>query len=66
VLTVPGKRVIVRQDAPLYAPWAPPKTENTRITLIPYFAWNNRGMGEMRVWLPIGGNSESNEREEGL
>ena len=66
VLTVPGKRVAVPSDAPLYAPWAPPKTENTRITLIPYFAWNNRGMGEMRVWLPIGGNSESNEREEGL
>ncbi len=52
VLTVPGKRVIVRPDAPLYAPWAPTETEDTRITLIPYFAWNNRGMGEMRVWLP--------------
>ena len=51
VLTVPGKRVKADPAAPLYAPWAPPETEDTRITLIPYFAWNNRGMGEMRVWL---------------
>lgn len=24
------------------------------ISLIPYFTWNNRGPGEMMVWLPIG------------
>lgn len=23
------------------------------LRLIPYFAWDNRGMGEMRVWLPL-------------
>ena len=53
VLTVPGRRVRVPDRAPLYAPWAPPEEEDTRITLIPYFAWNNRGKGEMRVWLPV-------------
>lgn len=25
----------------------------TRVRLIPYFAWDNRDYGEMRVWLPI-------------
>ena len=25
--------------------------EPAEITLVPYFAWNNRGEGEMRVWL---------------
>ncbi len=50
-LTVPGKRVAVPENAPLYAPWRQPETEETKITLIPYFAWNNRGKGEMRVWL---------------
>ena len=50
-LTVPGRRVTVPENAPLYAPWHQPETKETKITLIPYFAWNNRGKGEMRVWL---------------
>ena len=50
-LTVPGKRVTVPENSSLYAPWHQPETEETKITLIPYFAWNNRGKGEMRVWL---------------
>ncbi len=25
---------------------------DTRLTLIPYYAWNHRGAGEMEVWLP--------------
>ena len=24
-----------------------------RLTLIPYYAWNNRGQTEMTVWLPV-------------
>lgn len=27
-------------------------TENKKITAIPYFAWANRGSGEMAVWIP--------------
>ncbi|MBQ6960034.1 MAG: glycoside hydrolase family 127 protein [Clostridia bacterium] len=50
-LTVPGKRVTMPENVPLYAPWSKPQTTETKITLIPYFAWNNRGKGEMRVWL---------------
>ena len=30
----------------------PPHTEPCEITMIPYYAWANRGQGEMRVWLP--------------
>ena len=50
-LVLPGKRVSAAENAPLYAPWQPSETEETKITLIPYFAWNNRGKGEMRVWI---------------
>jgi DUF1680 family protein len=24
-----------------------------RARLIPYYAWDNRGMGEMMIWLPL-------------
>jgi DUF1680 family protein len=24
-----------------------------RLTMIPYYAWNNRGQTEMTVWLPV-------------
>jgi len=27
-------------------------TENKRIAAIPYFAWANRGVGQMQVWMP--------------
>ena len=37
--------------APLYAVYAPVKREPTTATLIPYFAWANRGENEMTVWL---------------
>ena len=50
-IIVLGKRVAVQENAPLYAPWAKPQTQDVEITLIPYFAWANRGKGEMRVWM---------------
>jgi DUF1680 family protein len=27
--------------------------EPVQVNLIPYFAWNNRGVTEMAVWLPV-------------
>lgn len=27
--------------------------EKINLRLIPYFAWDNRGFGEMRIWLPV-------------
>lgn len=29
-----------------------PRTEPTKLTLIPYYAWGNRGLNQMRVWIP--------------
>jgi uncharacterized protein len=31
---------------------AAPKLESHQLVAIPYYAWANRGMGEMQVWLP--------------
>ena len=27
-------------------------TKDVKLTLIPYYAWNHRGAGNMTVWLP--------------
>ena len=37
----------------LYQPVQKEKLEEGPIKLIPYFAWANRGQGEMAVWLPF-------------
>jgi len=52
VLEVPGKRE-EPEDGPLYRGYAPVKTEPVTLKFIPYFAWANRGEGEMRVWVRI-------------
>jgi len=36
----------------LYRPWQQ-TTQTIPITLIPYYAWANRGSSDMRVWLPL-------------
>jgi len=33
----------------------PPATKSIDITAVPYFAWDNRAPGEMRVWMRAGG-----------
>ncbi|MBT1170832.1 glycoside hydrolase family 127 protein [Bifidobacterium sp. SO4] len=38
-------------SAPLYAKYRPATREPVTATLIPYFAWANRGESEMTVWL---------------
>lgn len=30
-----------------------PKTEKKILKFIPYFAWNNRGIGNMKVWFSV-------------
>lgn len=37
----------------LYREAAPKSLSPVRMTLIPYFAWGNRGHSEMTVWLPL-------------
>ncbi len=49
VLTGPAVRERTSADA-LYAD-EPPAMEQIQATAIPYFAWNNRGPGEMLVWV---------------
>lgn len=49
-LIVKGKR-IVPQSGGLYRAASAPVMEDTKIVLVPYYAWANRGEGEMSVWL---------------
>ncbi|MGV8136785.1 MAG: glycoside hydrolase family 127 protein [Mangrovibacterium sp.] len=37
----------------LYRPLSVRQPGQTKVLLIPYYAWNNRGKGEMKVWLPL-------------
>lgn len=49
-LIVNGKRVVPKPGG-LYRAAAAPVEKDAQISLIPYYAWANRGEGEMRVWL---------------
>ena len=42
-----------RDPDALYQPLSVAGMEKIPLRLIPYFAWDNRGFGEMRVWLPV-------------
>ncbi len=37
----------------LYQPWDPADERRIPVTLIPYYAWANRGISQMSVWLPV-------------
>ena len=37
----------------LYRELRPVKNKNTKIRLIPYYAWDNRGIDDMSLWLPL-------------
>ncbi|MGN0779135.1 MAG: glycoside hydrolase family 127 protein [Aristaeellaceae bacterium] len=52
LLKVPAARVQPREASGLYAPWQPEIEHPFTLTMVPYYAWANRGEGEMRVWLP--------------
>lgn len=47
-LTLSGVRVT---SGPALYSEEPPKEETAALRAVPYFAWGNRGAGEMRVWL---------------
>lgn len=52
ILKVPGLREVPEETtAGLYTEYRPPKEEEVTLTLIPYYAWSNRGEGEMSVWI---------------
>lgn len=37
----------------LYRPMSADRTNNISMRFVPYYAWNNRGVGEMSVWLSV-------------
>lgn len=37
--------------APLYTTLKKPEYKDVKLTYVPYYAWNNRGEGEMSVWV---------------
>lgn len=48
-LSVAGRRIL--DTGALYCDERP-QEEDCDITLVPYYAWSNRGENEMRVWIP--------------
>lgn len=53
VLEIPGRRQPKSQGETLYSDYVPDKGEEVTLTLVPYYAWNNRGEGEMSVWVRV-------------
>lgn len=49
-----GRRILP-QEGKLYQPFCGYRYEETDITFIPYYTWCNRGVGEMKVFLPVAG-----------
>jgi DUF1680 family protein len=56
VLRQQGQAIV--GDQPLYAPLGSSRvrTEKANLTLIPYYAWENRGPSAMKVWIPYHGS----------
>lgn len=53
MLKVPGLRRAEVQSAALYNDYVPGQESETTLKLVPYYAWNNRGEGEMQVWTAV-------------
>lgn len=57
VVAIEGKGLKIKRDNfdrnALYQTIQYDGMESTKIRLIPYFAWDNRGFGEMRIWIPV-------------
>lgn len=52
LLQVPGFRQAPSlEDASLYSAYVLATETETTLTFVPYYAWNNRGEGEMSVWV---------------
>ena len=51
-LEVPALKIKQTASNSLYTDYSEGMIEKINVRLIPYFAWANRGEGEMRVWVP--------------
>ena len=45
-----GMKIVSGNDAALYSE-VKPKKEKAELKAVPYCLWNNRGRGEMAVWI---------------
>ena len=43
-----------RPEETLYHTWTAGAEDRVPVRMIPYFAWDNRGMGEMKIWFSTG------------
>ncbi len=50
-LTVKGRRIAVDEEGELYSAELDYEYTETKLHYVPYFAWDNRGVGEMRVYV---------------
>jgi len=54
ILKIPGfRQAPVSYGESLYGDCRPVSEEETTLTFVPYYAWNNRGEGEMSVWVRV-------------
>jgi len=54
VLTTTGKRILVEDwGDELYKPYKEYTYKDQELRFIPYYAWANRGIGEMIVWMKV-------------
>lgn len=53
LLELPGYKQEITPGGSLYINYTKPQEKPVGLKLIPYFAWANRGEGEMRVWLRV-------------
>jgi len=53
VTVLEGQAVVRGLSDALYAEPKPDRRDRAAIRLIPYYAWANRGVSEMAVWLPL-------------
>lgn len=56
VMALQGIAKVVNKDDwknKLYKEVSTAKPADVKITLVPYYAWGNRGHGDMTVWLPV-------------
>ncbi len=51
-IDTPAVRIHSKSTSALYADYSAAEIEKTTARLVPYFAWANRGEGQMRVWIP--------------
>ncbi|MBP5152251.1 MAG: glycoside hydrolase family 127 protein, partial [Lachnospiraceae bacterium] len=55
-IKAPGYRIVPDPEgSDLYTEYKGVKKEKMYLTFVPYYAWNNRGEGEMRVFVPAEG-----------